>query len=176
MKKNLRLPVLAVLLAAVTLVSCKKDDNNGMSTFNVRMTDAPDAYDAVNIDIREVRVKFSDDDNDNDGWLSLNPVPGIYNLLAFQNGVDTLIGSATFPSGQHLNQIRLVLGPNNTIVDNGVTYPLVIPSGSESGLKIKFNHMMNAALETLVIDFDAALSVKKEGSGDYKLRPVIRIK
>ena len=102
-------------------------------------------------------------------------IGGVHDLLAYQNGVDTLLATGTFPV-QVVKEIRFILGPNNTIKDGGVVYPLVIPSGSESGLKIKFSKDLRATLETVIIDFDAALSVKKEGTGDYKLRPVLKIK
>ena len=160
--------------ALVVIISCSKDNTRKTSTLNVRLTDAPTAYEQVNVDIREVRVKFSDDSTSN-GWVTLTTYPGIYNLLALQNGVDTLLGTGVFPT-QVVKEIRFVLGPNNTIKDAGVIYPLTIPSGSESGLKIKINKSLNATLETIIIDFDAALSVKKEGNGDYKLRPVLKIK
>lgn len=163
-----------VLTASVIFISCKKDDAKGTSRLNVRLTDAPTAFEEVNVDIREVRVKFSDDTLST-GWVSLTTFPGVYNLLAYQNGVDTLLGTGIFPT-QVVKEIRFVLGPNNTIKDAGVVYPLTIPSGSESGLKIKINKSLNATLETVIIDFDAALSVKKEGPGDYKLRPVLKIK
>ncbi|HET9277454.1 MAG TPA: DUF4382 domain-containing protein, partial [Flavitalea sp.] len=65
---------------------------------------------------------------------------------------------------------------NNTIKVNDAVFPLTVPSGSESGLKIKINKKLNAAIETLIIDFDAALSIHEEGTGDYKLRPVLKIK
>ena len=44
-----------------------------------------------------------------------------------------------------------------------------------ASLKIKVNKQLNATLETLIVDFDASLSIKLEGGG-YKLRPVLRIK
>ena len=174
MKKSLLVLAAVVCSASLTIISCKKDDAKGSSTLNVRLTDAPAAFEQVNIDIREVRVKFSDDSTSN-GWVTLTTYPGIYNLLALQNGVDTLLGTGVFPT-QVVKEIRFILGPNNTIKDAGVIYPLTIPSGSESGLKLKINKALNATLETIIIDFDAALSVKKEGPGDYKLRPVLKIK
>ena len=140
----------------------------------MRLTDEPTDFDEVNVDIREVRVKFAKDTTSN-GWVTLATNPGIYNLLAYQNGVDTLLATGTFPV-QVVKEIRFILGPNNTIKDGGVVYPLVIPSGSESGLKIKFSKDLRATLETMIIDFDAALSIQKEGTGDYKLRPVLKIK
>jgi Domain of unknown function (DUF4382) len=156
-----------------TFISCKKTDST--STLQVRLTDAPTALDEVNVDIREVHVKFSDDSLGNDGWVTLATNARVYNLLNFQNGVDTVLANGNFPNNV-VKQIRFVLGPNNSVKDNGIVYPLTIPSGSESGLKIKVSKSLQATLETLVIDFDAALSVKKEGPGDYKLRPVLKIK
>ncbi len=165
--KNLSLGLIAS--AALLLSACKKEGTN--STLQIRMTDAPASFDEVNIDLREVNVKFA---TDTTGWVSLQTTPGIYNLLGLQNGVDTLIAQGNFPSNV-VKEIRLVLGDNNTIKSGGQTYPLTIPSGSESGLKIKVSKDLKANLETLLIDFDAALSVNQETDG-YKLRPVLRIK
>ncbi len=173
--KNTIIGLTSILfIVVIVFISCKKDQNTGNSTLNVRLTDAPTAFEEVNVDIREVRVKFSDDST-SAGWVTLTTFPGIYRLLDLQNGVDTLLATGVFPF-QTIKEIRFVLGPNNTIKDAGVVYPLTIPSGSESGLKLKINKSLNATLETIIIDFDAALSVIKEGTGDYKLRPVLRIK
>ena len=159
------------MVSIFSIYSCKKDASSGTSTLNVRLTDAPAAYDSVNVDIKEVRVNFRDDST---GWVSLNTNAKIYNLLKLQNGVDTLLATGTVQSGI-VKEIRLILGTRNTVVVGGVSYPLTIPSGSESGLKIKVNKALNATLETLIVDFDAALSINLEPSG-YKLRPVLRIK
>ncbi len=174
---NSKIVIIAAALAISvgTFLSCKKNNDTTSSTLQVRLTDAPTALDEVNVDIREVHVKFSDDSLGNDGWVTLATIARIYNLLALQNGVDTVLANGTF-SNSVVKQIRFVLGPNNSIKENGVVYPLTIPSGSESGLKIKISKSLQATLETLVIDFDAALSVKKEGPSDYKLRPVLKIK
>lgn len=64
---------------------------------------------------------------------------------------------------------------NNSVEVGGVNYPLTVPSGAESGLKIKLNKSVNMPQETVVIDFDALLSIKQE-NGSYKLRPVIVVK
>ncbi len=164
--------ILSLFLFAVTITffACKKE-NSGTSTLQVRLTDAPAAYDQVNVDVREVRVNFRDDST---GWVSLATNAKVYNLLKLQNGVDTLLATGTVPTGM-VKEIRLILGSNNTVVVGGVSYPLTIPSGSESGLKIKVDKALNATLETLIVDFDAALSIKLEPGG-YKLRPVLKIK
>ncbi len=161
----------AIVVTVIVLTGCQKSDDNAQTTLNIRLTDAPTALEEVNVDILELRVKT---DNDTTNWISLSPNAGVYNLLGLQNGVDTLIATGII-TADNVKEIRFILGPNNTVKEGGVVYPLTIPSGSESGLKIKFSKALRAPIETILIDFDAALSVKKEADG-YKLRPVLRIK
>ncbi len=178
MKKPVLLLSISLMAVVVGMLSCQKENSSssqGTSTLNVRLTDAPVLFDEVNVDIREVNVKFSNDTSGNNGWVTLTTFPGIYRLLDLQNGVDTLLATGAFPY-QTVREIRFVLGPNNTIMDAGVLYPLTVPSGSESGLKLKIDKALDSTLETIVIDFDAALSIHKDGTGDYKLRPVLRVK
>ena len=164
-------PILFLFFAVLVLVfACSKE--NRTTTLKVNLTDAPLAAEEVNIDLQAVRVNFS---NDSSGWTDLSAVPGVYNLLLLQNGLDTLIAQGTVPAG-NLKEIRLVLGSNNSIKIDGQVYPLTIPSGAESGLKIKVHKNLSAPLDSLLIDFDAALSVHQEGTGGYKLRPVLQIK
>jgi hypothetical protein len=167
MKKTFLAGILPVV--CLFMFSCKKD--NSTSQLNVKMTDAPAIYDQVNVDVREIRVNMRDDST---GWITLNTNAKVYNLLSLQNGVDTVVATGTVETGS-LKEIRFILGSNNSIVIGGVTYPLVIPSGEESGLKLKVDKKINASVETLLVDFDADLSVKLETDG-YKLRPVLRIK
>ncbi len=172
MKKNLLAFMAVILIAAVVFISCSKD-NPSESTLHLRLTDQPIAMDSVFVDIRQVLVKVRQDTSEN-GWVSLQTNAGIYNLLSLQNGVDTLLGTGTLPTGM-VKEVRFVLGSNNRVVVNGISYPLTIPSGSESGLKIKVSKNLQATIETLVIDFDAALSIKQE-QGGYKLKPVLKVK
>ena len=167
--KNKFFLVLSLSVAGL-FAACNKENDN--STLQVMLTDNPALYQEVNIDLAGVSVKLS---KDTTKWVELQPVAGVYNLLGLQNGVDTLIGTLILPTAV-VKEIRLVLGPNNTIKENGITYPLRIPSGAESGLKIKINKKLEATLETLIIDFDAALSIRQDGPGDYKLLPVLKIK
>ncbi|RYY65257.1 MAG: DUF4382 domain-containing protein [Chitinophagaceae bacterium] len=180
MKRN-HLLALAFSFTIVGFTACSKDDNDSPGTTNLRinMTDGPiDELDSVYIDVREVRVKMGSDTMNiaDSSWYNLTTTAGIYDLLSYQNGVDTLIGTGPVPTG-YVKEIRLILGSNNSVVDTfGVVHPLTIPSGSESGLKIKVNKRLNASLDSLLIDFDAALSIRNEGASGYKLRPVIKLK
>jgi hypothetical protein len=56
------------------------------------MTDAQTGLEEVNINKQSVSIKYRDDNNDSTlNWVNLNTTSGIYNLLALQNGIDTLI-------------------------------------------------------------------------------------
>jgi hypothetical protein len=63
-------------------------------------------------------------------------VPGIYDLLKLSNGVEKLIATDTLEISK-VQQIRLILGTRNTVVLDGITYPLSTPSAEQSGLKLR---------------------------------------
>ena len=160
--------ILSFLSAVFIFISCKKESHG--TTLKVKLTDAPAAYEEVNVDIKEVNVKM---DGDTSSWITLPTAAGIYNLLEYQDGVDTLIADAVL-TGNKITEIRLVLGSENYIRSGGDSIPMVIPSGSQSGLKIKMNHTLSGEIDYVTLDFDAGLSVKVE-NGEYKLRPVVKI-
>lgn len=170
MKKTLFIATTLLTFSAF-FYACKKN-SGGTTHLKVNLTDAPFDASEVNVEILEVNVKFTDDSS---GWFSLPTVAGIYNLLELQNGVDTLLAAGPVPTGM-LKEIRFVLGTNNSIVINNMEYPLTIPSGGSSGLKIKVNKNLAASVDSILIDFDAALSVIKEGNNSYILKPVLKIK
>src|SRR5690606_28746613 len=105
---------------------------------------------------------------------TLNTQSGMYNLLDFQNGLDTLIAPPQqIPSGQ-ISQIRLILGANNYVVVAGVVHPLELSSQDESGLKLNLHSMIDANVEYLImVDFDASQSIVVQGNGSYRLKPVL---
>ncbi|MDP9230689.1 MAG: DUF4382 domain-containing protein [Bacteroidota bacterium] len=172
MKRIFLSVTILLMLFTALLVACSINNDGNGTTLQVRLTDNPIIADEVNVDIRDVRVRFRDDSTD---WISLDTHVGVYNLLGLQKGVDTLLAVGVIPTNI-LKEIRLVLGTDNTIKVNGQVYPLTIPSGAESGLKIKVDKKLNRNLETLLIDFDAELSIHQTGNGTYMLKPVLRLK
>lgn len=172
MKKLFLLTALC-LIAFTACDNDEKNENKGKAQIEVRLTDAPAPYDEVNIDIIGISLHVTNDEFS--GWEELSLLyPGIYNLLDYQNGVDTLLAAYDIPAGK-ISQIRLLLGENNTIVKEGVVYPLKTPSAQQSGLKLNFHDELVAdVLYKLWIDFDAARSIAETGSGKFQLKPVIR--
>lgn len=169
-------PILAILfMAALFIAACSKNNDNtsGNSRLSVYLTDDPASYDAVLIDIQDVEVNTTTDSTS--GWQSLHILrPGVYDLLKFRNGIDTLLASVDIPAGK-ISQIRLLLGTNNSVVINGASYPLKTPSGQQSGLKLNVQAQLVAGIEyKLWLDFDARRSIVVTGNNNYILKPVIR--
>ena len=161
--------ILSFIMLGLIINSCNNDDTNASYPYSVRLTDAPGPYDEVNVDIQGVEVIGEDGKT-----VALNVKKGIFNLLDFSNGVDTLLATDSLEISS-VKQIRLILGANNTVVLDGVSYPLRTPSAEQSGLKLKVNQtLQEGILYTVLLDFDANKSVVKLGNGEYQLKPVIR--
>lgn len=152
------------------LNACKKDPANGYMT--VQMTDAPADFLKVNVEVVDVQVH-----HEIAGWTSLPTNAGIYNLLDLQNNVSVALAShASVPAGK-LNQLRLILGANNSLITVTDTFELKVPSGAETGLKMNLNHTLSPNKHMIIVlDFDAAASVVDQGNGSYSLKPVIKVK
>lgn len=181
--------LLLAVLSLLWLVGCSTGNTmSGSGTMRIRMTDkpGPDHVDAVNLVVTEVSVRSedvteagSDSDTvavgDEGGWQVLSSSAKTYDLLALQNGIFATIGEGTLPAGTY-SQIRLKLGAGSTIVVDGTTYPLKVPSGMQSGLKLNGTFVVPAGGNTDVgIDFDASRSIHQTGNGQWMLKPVVRV-
>jgi Domain of unknown function (DUF4382) len=166
------------LLVILSFNSCSKNENSSGSNtakLEVRLTDGPDPnVREVWVDIQQIEIIMSDTNHP----IILNGAhPGVYNLLAFSDGKDTLLADATIPAGS-ISQIRLILGDNNYLITkDDQKIPLKTPSGQESGLKVQVHQdVTGGILYRLTLDFDAGRSIVKAGnSGNYLLKPVLRI-
>jgi len=165
-----------VIVALFMFSACSDDDDNdsGKAVLSVRLTDTPADYEEVLIDIEDVMINSSES-GDLEGWQSLDIMyPGVYDLLDFTNGLDTLLVQRELPAGT-ISQMRLVLGNNNKVKMDGTYYDLTTPSAQSSGLKFNVHaDLIEGINYTVWIDFDAGRSVVDRGNGEYNLKPVIR--
>lgn len=180
--KNLKL-ILPLLFLGI-LLSC--DDNKSedvaknQPTISVRLVDAPGDYEAVNVEIVDVMIKMNNNNDDDNGWMSLEANNEIVNLLDFTGGFSkVLVERFPVPAGT-LSQMRLVLGDGNTIVIEGENneseeFDLKTPSAQQSGLKLKINTIIEEGFTyDFVIDFDVEKSIVQAGnSGNIILKPVL---
>ncbi|MBA6156674.1 DUF4382 domain-containing protein [Tenacibaculum sp. S7007] len=168
MKKHI-LFLFALTTIFAAFVSCSSDDPK-TSQVAVRLVDAPGDYEEVNIDVADVMI------NRENGWESLgNITPQVYDILKLTGGVDALLVDTEIPSGK-INQIRLVLGENNTLVKDGKSYPLDTPSAQQSGLKLNVHQdLVGGVKYTFILDFMVDKSIVEKGNGTYSLKPTIRV-
>ena len=129
----------------------------------------PGDYQQVNIDVVGINIIM------NDSLIELGTNQGIYNVLEFVNGRDTVLVDEEIPSG-FVSQIRLILGENNTVMIDSTVYNLKTPSAQQSGLKLNVHQeLLGGEAYAYVIDFIVEKSVIKTGNDNYILKPVIRV-
>lgn len=182
-----RISFLFLLILAFSLMGCGDDDDptgNGTQspgTLRVSLTDAPtpiEGVEALHITVSEVRVNPTSGDDGQ--WYDILPdtltaKERTFDLLELANGNRVILGEEDLPPGDY-EQIRLVVEESVVTVD-GTVYPLKIPSGSTSGLKILFDFEIESdQLIGVTLDFDVGRSLiaTPPGSTNFKLKPVIR--
>lgn len=163
-------------IAVLFYTSCSESTSpeNSQGQITITMVDSPAGFDQINISILRVEAHVTGADSNN-GWVVINNNAAIYDLLKLKNGVTAIIGNSSLGIG-HYSQIRLIIGTGSNIVVDGVTYPLEIPSGEQTGIKLNHEFEIQEGLNyELFLDFDAELSILLTGSGQYIMNPVIRI-
>ncbi|MBN8687728.1 MAG: DUF4382 domain-containing protein [Chitinophagales bacterium] len=176
-----------VLVVSVIMYSCQKETTGSSNpdkphTVRIFLTDhQTPVFDSVFIDLQALQVKLEDDSLPNDGWVSLSIRPGVYNILRFRNGLDTLFSNGTLPNAR-VKKVKLVLGTQNSVMKDGQSFPLrvksedreVIANLDDSNFDISNGQVM------FWIDFDAGNSIQVDNSGSgnnngYRLKSQIKI-
>lgn len=187
-----RLFRLSVALSAVSLIfySCQKDisgtSNAGINkphSVIVYLTDhQTPVFDSVFIDLQQLEVKLEDDTLPNGGWIKLNIRPGVYNILRFRNGIDTLFATGNIPNAR-IKKIRLTLGTQNSAMLNGQSFPLRLKDEDRqvvANLESNNFEITPGGQVLFWIDFDAGNSIQVDNSGSgnnngYRLKSHIKI-
>lgn len=190
MKNIIRFCGFALLVTTIVFYSCQKDiaggnipDRNKPHTVTIYLTDhQTPIFDSVFIDLQKLEVKLEDDTLPNGGWVNLNIRTGVYNILRFRNGLDTLFATGTLPNAK-VKKIRLTLGIQNSAMKNGQSFSLrvkdedreVIASLESSNFEITPSGQV-----LFWIDFDAGNSIQADNSGPgngngYRLKSHIKI-
>ncbi|HEB27302.1 MAG TPA: DUF4382 domain-containing protein [Porticoccus sp.] len=103
--------------------------------------------------------------------------PQTINLLDYQGEDRVLLLDNEIIAAGAYQWIRLGVDESASYIEvDGMQYGLEIPSGDESGLKMNRGITIGAGSSSdFTIDFDLRKSVTQEGTGDYKLRPTLRL-
>lgn len=160
-----------LLLSIFVISSCEKSNYEILTTFHVRLASVPFDTRQLNIDIKQVQVRYSD----NPSWVLLKTPEQVYDLSAYENGIDTLIAEGTLPATSIVQQMKLVLGTGNTIRINGKFFPL-ITTKPETEVILDVNKKLNRKDETVKVVFDPSLSISQTEDGTYQFDPRVVLK
>jgi hypothetical protein len=168
--------VFVVSFFLLAFFSCSENTtgpSGGTGMLKIHMTDSPANYEEVNIVVERVEVHKADEGEN--GWIVVNNESAIYDLLELRNGASVVIGE-TFLDAGHYTQVRLILGEGSNIVMDGVSYPLVVPSGMQTGVKLIHEFTIEPGITyELLLDFEAESSVVVTGNNIFQLKPTIRV-
>jgi hypothetical protein len=118
--------------------------------------------------VKEIQVRG------NNAWISLANPDTVLDFLELTNGTTAVLADTTLGPGSY-SQLRIVVADSNEIVVDGQSFPLLIPSGTATGVKIvniSFSVDSGECAE-IYLDFDIAKSVRLD-QGQYFLQPCFR--
>ena len=177
---------LGLFLTVFGLASCSDSTSvEETGTLRVILVDAPtglQAADSLKVVFEKVLVhRSSDAEASGAGWFTVLPdtLPveaRTFDLLRLLNGVFATLGELELETGKY-TQIRIIVESAGLVVD-GTPQNLTIPSGAETGIKLVGGFTIEPDQVTeLTLDFDVAKSLHESppGSGDFVLRPTIRV-
>jgi uncharacterized protein DUF4382 len=175
-----------IACSGILFSSCRNTDEDGavppgFQDASIYLTDDAGLFDKVLIDVQSVQVLVdtSNGAHSTDScktWEPLDVVPGIYDLLQFRNGNDTLLAAAEIKAGD-ISFIKIKLGPSNTVVKNNVTYPLNIPDSSFILVNVQGVQWDQEEFHCfkLWLDFDVSKSIVLGHNNQYYLYPAIKV-
>ncbi|MBE2230045.1 MAG: DUF4382 domain-containing protein [Chitinophagaceae bacterium] len=188
MKNKILLVPALVSILSLFLYACQKDvsvnntDPSKPHSIRIYLTDhQTPVFDSVFVDIRALEVKLEDDTLPNDGWVSLAIRPGVYNILRFRNGIDTLFGTGSLPNAR-VKKVKLITGDRNSVMKDGQSFPLRVKDEDREVIANldNSNFEINNSQVLFWIDFDAGNSIRVDNSGSgnhngYRLKSHIKI-
>lgn len=170
-----------VLVAVLVMVQCSKNPiEQGIGEVTVHLfgsspgvgdlsgDKAPPIGDVSHIWLTIIEVGAHASDGT---WETKEITNGTYDFLTLINGVTEPL-DLTLTPGQYTG-LRLVIDSINSIVVDGQTYPLKVPSGEQTGVKLSLGFdVVEGEFYEILVDFDIGKSIARAQGGDlYILRP-----
>ena len=174
-------------LAVPLLTACGGSSSPSSSTMNLGITDSPvDSASSVVISFTGVELQPAGGGS----AVTVNfSSPKTIDLMQYQNGnAAALLSGVSVPAGNY-SWIRLLLnvGSNNTVANsyieiNGAQYPIMVPSGAQTGLKLVQGFTMTVnQVANFTIDFVLSQAITAPpgqqvgGTQAYVLQPALRL-
>ncbi|MDX1348380.1 MAG: DUF4382 domain-containing protein [Thiomicrorhabdus chilensis] len=193
---------LPILLTGCGGGSGSVDSTSTTGTLNLSLTDAPiDEASEVVVEFSGVSIKKQTEDTqtenttseateedtaDSSEWVNITfDTPVSINLLDLQGSQNyKLLSGQELQTGTY-SEIRLHIHTDDqdgdlenyiTLTEGGAQHEITIPSGLQTGLKVKGDITIPENGEAaFTIDFDVRKSIVVQGNGEYKLKPVLKL-
>ncbi|MEX0690419.1 MAG: DUF4382 domain-containing protein [Gemmatimonadales bacterium] len=173
----MRFRSLLSLLALTGVAACGDSTGSGTAQLRIQITDAPLEYFAsAEVTIGEVSIIPADG-----APVVVTDQGGTFDLLTLQNGVTAALGELAIEAGDYV-ELRLVvqsatvtLADGLTFTDGTTTRSLVVPSGAQTGIKIRLGSAdgeddgaltITPGETILVVDFDVSQNFVIQGAVD----------
>lgn len=188
--KQLGLILAGFILSTLAFVSCNNDENIPQGTkgrINVHLTDSPypiGLIESAFVTIDKVEIRKHSESNpgeDADSFIVISEVEMQIDLLELTNGITEQIATIDLEAGSY-NEMRLHVVDATVVLADGTEYDLKVPSGSSSGLKIKFDpaiQVLEGQTSDVLLDFDVSRSFVVKGNvstqiNGFNFKPVVR--
>lgn len=190
-KKSMML--LAAILVLTTACDQLPKSESGKGTVIIKLTDAPfpvSLVDKAMITIDKIEIRSSDslstsgEETDYESQFTvLSTEVQEFNLLDLRNGITADLLQVEIGPGSY-DMIRMHVTASKVILADGTEFDLKIPSGMQSGLKIKLDPELvveSGVVNEILVDFDVSKSFvvmgninSKHGIKGFMFKPVIR--
>ncbi len=170
--KRILVFTLLVVCAGFTIQSCKKDNKVSQGQMEVRMTDSPGDFVALNVEILKIEAYL-----ENSGWVTINETSKEINILDLTNGAEVTIASATTVQPGTYTKLKLTFSGENSLTFNGSngsnTVNLSFGSSFAGQIEVPIHCQISGGItSSILLDFNVGSSISQSGGG-YILNPVI---
>jgi hypothetical protein len=177
--RSITAAISGIIIVTMMAISCQKEASPGSdippgkSKLTVFLTDDPSLiFDSIFIDIQLLEVKV-EAPGGAEHWDTLPIRRGVYNILKFRNGVDTLLTTGYVANGE-IKKIRLTLGTRNSVMKNSTSFPLFLHNNNRQVIiDIPDIDRIDPNNFQIWIDFDGHGSIIKLSNNQFELRPRI---
>jgi hypothetical protein len=178
--------ILSATLLLVVMAGCKKDAGTddpymrsaATSEISVAMFDTSSVvsiYDAINIEIVSVEVKYANSSRSNE-WQRLITRPGIYNLKELNGEIHTEIAKKRDLAKGKITDLRITLGTHNSVIVGASVFDLQMSTASGNVIMLGLDGatINDHTATEILLQVDVARTVIKMG-GIYVFEPVIEV-
>lgn len=182
--------ILGAAVLGITAVACNKETtspntpNNqaDAGTFEVRMTDAPGDYEALQVEIVKVEAYA-----ENKGWVALNNQAQSVSVLELTNGAETQLALKSDIDAGVYSRLKLTFGSNNSLMASADANIQVSSGGDTIGASVAYELAFQGNKEVIIeideqissetgavvlLDFNVMQSIKEEAD-ELVIQPVI---